>query len=243
MRKKSIQAIAIAIGVMGCASSAETEVTPIPSIVTSGGDWAFNSPDAYDESTAAVTEVATVDDALTGYDEAELAVLPAAPWADAPIEMDAAPEALMSAWNDAENRTSCAPVIPRGIEGSPSRATNLDGGWALEFDQAGAPGLRADGRTCARCGRASFGVAGTAMSADELADADTDAMPAPVYNDGSTADVVAEDGVAAATLTIGGQDCVYQVWSFLGEDHLRSLVEDLRIVAVDTDSTDAVASF
>ena len=64
-------------------------------------------------------------------------------------------------------------------------------------------------------------------------DEDTDAAPAPTYADGSFTEIVSEDGVASATISVGGQGCVYQVWSFLGEDHLRGLIEGLRIVAVE----------
>ena len=101
------------------------------------------------------------------------------------------------------------------------------------FDQAGAPGVSESGDTCRRCGRSAFGVAGTSMPVDSLNDEDTDAAPAPTYADGSFTEIVSEDGVASATISVGGQGCVYQVWSFLGEDHLRGLIEGLRIVAVE----------
>lgn len=230
--KRCIQAIVIAIGVTGCAQSGETVSAIEPS--TAGAEMTVQTDVA-----SAVAENAVI---APSYDAETLAALPAAPWADAQLAVDAAPAALLTAWNDAENREWCAPVIPRGVTAAPARATTVAGGWALEFDERGARGMRADGRACARCGRASYGVAGTAMSTDELADVDTDAMPAPSFDDGSTAQLTAEDGVAAATITIQGQGCVYQVWSFLGEDHLRSLVDDLRFVSVSVPSTDAVAA-
>lgn len=233
MRKKSIQAIAIAIGVAGCAQSAEPVSAFEPA--TAGAEMTMQ--------TEVSSVVAAESAAMTpSYDAEALAALPAAPWADGELAIDAAPAALLTAWNDAENREWCAPVVPRGVTAAPARATTVAGGWALEFDERGARGMRADGRACARCGRASYGVAGTAMSTDELADVDTDAMPAPSFDDGSTAQLTAEDGVAAATITIQGQGCVYQVWSFLGEDHLRTLVDDLRFVSVSVPTTDAVAA-
>ena len=44
-----------------------------------------------------------------------------------------------------------------------------------------------------------------------------------------------EDGTAGhvATLKIQGQECVYQVWSFAGDEHLEELVRGLRFVTAD----------
>ena len=147
----------------------------------------------------------------------------------------------MNAWTAADNRGWCAPLVPSGAEGA--RASALDGGWALEFDQRGAPGIGADGDTCRRCGRSAFGIAGTSMPVDSLNDFETDAAPEPTYADGSATMVTTEGGVASATISVGGQGCVYQVWSFLGEDHLRGLIEGLRVVAVEPqDDGNAFAS-
>lgn len=205
------------------------EVAPNP-YVTSGAMAVAETPPL---AAADVVE-------LQAYENDELAVLPEAPWSGALVPADNLPEAVATALEGAENRSWCAPMVPASA-GEPARAATLAGGWSLEFDQRGAPGVRANGSSCARCGRASFGVAGTSMGTDEAVDFDADA-PVAMFNDGSTQDVVAEEGVASATLTVGGQGCVYQVWSFLGEDHLSSLLEELRFVELETPAGSAVAS-
>lgn len=170
---------------------------------------------------------------------AELASLPTAPWAEEPIAPAGVAAMVVRAWQDAENKTECAPVAPRALgagDGARARRTSLDGGWAVEFDRAGAPGLRRDGRPCESCGRGAFGIAGTAMTPDETVDVDTLRAPEPMFNDGSRADLTmasASSDASAATITISGQNCVYQVWSFLGQEHLQQLVDELRFVDVE----------
>ena len=178
------------------------------------------------------------EDALVGYD---LTGLPPAPWSSAPLSVDTVPAPVLAAWASAPNRATCAPMAPERLgagEGAEARVSEglVEGGWAVEFDRRGAPGLSADGESCRRCGRGVFGIAGTRMSPDELVDeGDVGDVPTPTFADGSHVEVEAPaegESVAAATLTVRGQGCVYQVWSFLGEDHVRELVDGLRLVEV-----------
>lgn len=228
MLKNCILSVALVTSVACGTTASHSEVAPNPYVTS--GNMAVAGPPA----SAEVAE-------LRAYGEDDvLAVLPEAPWAGALVPADNLSQEVASALETAENRSWCAPMVPASA-GEPARAATLAGGWSLEFDQRGAPGIRANGNSCARCGRASFGVAGTSMGTDEAVDFEADA-PVAVFNDGSTQDIVAEDGVASATLTVGGQGCVYQVWSFLGEDHLNSLLEELRFVELETPAGDAVAS-
>jgi hypothetical protein len=176
--------------------------------------------------------------------QATLGDLPPAPWSGKALSPDAAPKPVVRAWRKAENRDRCAPVAPRHLgsgKGATPRVSELHGGWSVEFDKPGAAGIKADGTPCADCGRAAFGIAGTAMSPDQL----TEGSANPTFRDGSFADIQSapkEQGATAATLAIAGQDCVYQVWSFLGQKHVDQMVEDLRFVAVRTrDGGDRVA--
>jgi hypothetical protein len=229
MLKKCFWSVALVTSV-ACGTQTATEVAPNP-YLTSGDIAAAEAPQF------AAVEVAE----LRPYGESDgLAVLPEAPWSGALVPASSLPETVATALESAENRSWCAPMVPASA-GEPARAATLAGGWSLEFDQRGAPGVRANGNSCIRCGRAAFGVAGTSMGTDEAVDFDEEA-PIAMFNDGSTQDVVAEDGVASATLTVGGQGCVYQVWSFLGEDHLNSLLEELRFVELETATDSAVAS-
>lgn len=188
---------------------------------------------------ARASEVSPAQVELAG---AELSVaidpstLPAAPWADAPLATRQVPRPLMTAWERADNRDWCAPLAPRSFgagTGARARTSALEGGWAVEFDHRGMPGVGRDGATCESCGRGVFGIAGTGMTPEELVDVDSDAaLPAASFRDGSHAEVEVSEGeqVAAATITVSGQGCVYQVWSFLGQAHVEELVRELRRV-------------
>lgn len=166
--------------------------------------------------------------------EIDLSALPAAPWEDTPIGARGVPAPLLRAWDRAENREWCAPIAPRSLgaaaEGARARAGVLEGGWAVEFDRRGMPGIARDGTACGDCGRGVFGVAGTSMTPEGLA-GEADA-PTPTFRDGSHAEyeVSEAENVAAATITVSGEGCVYQVWSFLGREHVEELVRELRRV-------------
>ncbi len=169
----------------------------------------------------------------------DLSGLPAAPWSVEPMATDAVPGALLSAWAAADNRGVCAPIALASMgaaDGARARVSGMvEGGWAIEFDRSGLPGLQASGDTCARCGRGVFGIAGTSMSPDALVGEGALEIPEPSFADGSHLEVEAPaDGerVAAAMITLRGQGCVYQVWSFLGESHVRELVDGLRRVEI-----------
>lgn len=180
---------------------------------------------------------------------ADLTALPSAPWADAPLTSDLVPAPILSAWERADNRAQCAPIAPRALgaaEGARARVAELEGGWAVEFDRRGMPGIGRDGETCARCGRGVFGIAGTNLTPEDLVGEDSAAdEPAPTFADGSHLELETPsegESVAAATLTVRGQGCVYQVWSFLGEEHVRELVSSLRLVEVQPAHAQVVAS-
>jgi hypothetical protein len=158
----------------------------------------------------------------------------AAPWSGERLPARAAPRPLLSAWQRADNRAWCAPLAPSTLggvgAGARPRQSAFAGGWAVEFDKQGAPGVTGRGEACATCGRGSFGIAGTSLTADG-ADELIGAGARPFTDGGRIAiQDPGEEPVAVATLVVGGQDCVYQVWSFLGREHLDELVAGLRLV-------------
>ncbi len=164
---------------------------------------------------------------------------PPAPWQAEPLRGERVPGTWLSAWREAENAEACLPLALEGgvPEGARVRRGAVDGGWAVEFDVPGAPGVRRNGRTCRRCGRAAVGVAGTVMPPEALEEmGDVERLA-----DGSRLHLEVEGGVASASLVVPGQDCVYQLWSFLGEAHLRALLGRLRFVAVADGGTEAFA--
>lgn len=209
------------------------------------GGAATTTPAARSTAAPATTAAAletTTDDGPMVHDavaSAPLDGLPIAPWSAAPLGRADVPGALLSAWADADNRASCAPIAPASMgaaHDADARVSSIvEGGWAVEFDRRGMPGMREDGASCARCGRGVFGVAGTSMSPDEVDGEGEIGRAIDSFADGSRVAIDAPadgESVAAATITLRDQGCVYQVWSFLGEDHLLELVGGLRRVDV-----------
>lgn len=147
---------------------------------------------------------------------------PAAPWSAPSIAASAAPEPLLTEWRAAENSATCAPIAPASLgehaSATPRRA-NFSGGWAVAWDL---PELRS-----------AFGVAGTGVRAIEPS---YDEWPhRRAWADGSTAGYGPEGGTGPrqlAYLRITGQECLYNVWSHLGREHLEALLGQLRFVQV-----------
>lgn len=228
---RKIFTAALATALLGCGGAA----TRATSSALDAHELAAATVSPSGATTAEPALVASAPDDAPATPAVDLASLPAAPWEDAPIGAREAPGPLLRAWDRAENREWCAPIAPRslgsGAEGARARAGELEGGWAVEFDRRGMPGLARDGSVCTSCGRSVFGIAGTSMTPEELAGEEADA-PAPSFRDGSHAALEVSEGesVAAATITVTGQGCVYQVWSFLGREHVEELVRELRRV-------------
>lgn len=223
-----IRNLLIAAALCGVACSGSTEPTMESTSGEESAALAMPSP-------GRVELLEAPESSLPEFSRNELAELPAAPWASAPRVADEVP-AIVMAWATAENRNWCAPLAPPALQGVSARASELDGGWVVEFDQAGQPGVGTDGEACSDCGRGVFGIAGTSMGVDEMIES-----PRPSYADGSATEMSPEDGsVVSATIAVPGQGCVYQVWSFLGADHLEQMMSSLRFVET-TERTTQVA--
>ena len=161
---------------------------------------------------------------------------PVAPWnTHAPLARSAAPGVLLTEWERAENRTTCAPLAladtgARVANATPRRA-NFSGGWAVAWDAPGLPGRDPSGNACATCGRGAFGIAGTG----------SEATGGDSWNPGDGREYAGENRATygpeggsgpswLANVTVDDQRCLYQVWSFLGRDHLEHLLANLRRV-------------
>ncbi len=234
MRKSMWWAVvgsAAALCFLGCAAPSVRSVHPATPTPAAGGEHTVARADRSTPPLAAAPETPAGQHGTAP----TLVALPSAPWSAAPVAPHGGAASVVRAWRHADNRAQCAPLAPSslGVDGAHARASSLDGGWAVEFDRPGLPGVRQDGHACTSCGRGAFGIAGTAMTPDEATDPSASAAPSPTFRDGSRADVVPADAptdAAAATITVAGQNCVYQVWSFLGADHVRKLVHALRFV-------------
>ena len=162
-----------------------------------------------------------------------------APWSAAPLPQSAVPQHLFEDWNGSANRTWCSALYPAdpALLGSTalSRSADFGGGWAVAWDLPDGPGRSATNGYCPDCGRSAFGVAGVAATGrvDDLS-----IWPNQIaWDDGSRAgyglEGLAAPGSGAPELSyvvVDGQGCLYNVWSFLGEEHLRSLLDSLRFV-------------
>jgi len=220
-------AVSSLLALAGCATAASSTnraPTLASTAITEGA--AITMPSTTPE-TAQTAPIAT--------EAIDVASLPSAPWSAPPMTANEAPRQILSAWENADNRESCAPIATRSLgraTGARARTSPLSGGWLVEFDRPGLPGIDRQGRECDTCGRSVFGIAGTAVAPDSL-DPESDALT-PTYSDGSHAEVEVTDAdgesVASVTFTVNGQSCVYEVWSLLGPDHLAELVSGLRFV-------------
>jgi len=143
-----------------------------------------------------------------------------APWSAEPLAAASVPRAYLMAWEQAENRATCALVgfvESDATAGATARPASFGGGWGVAYDRAGQ--------------RSAFGVAGTGVSAVEPA---YDEWPMQRrWLDGSSAGYGPEGGTGPnqlAYLEIRGQRCLYNVWSRLGVEHLERLMDSLRFI-------------
>lgn len=162
--------------------------------------------------------------------------LPAAPWSVPPLPGDAAPSVLGEEWNQATNKRFCGALYPANANDLATDAVvraadSGAGGWAIAWDRPQGPGRDGEGRYCEDCGRGAFGITGTdapRMSPATFADRIE-------WSDGSVAGFgpaePTEPGVPhQASITVTGQGCTYEAWSYLGRDHLLALIGQLRFV-------------
>ena len=146
-----------------------------------------------------------------------------APWRQDSLSAAEVPGVYLEAWRQAENRAACALIAPDSLGrggGAEARRAQFGGGWGVAYDL---PQLRS-----------AFGVAGTGVS---YTDDTYDEWPnSRTWAGGSYAGYGPEGGSGSenqlAYVRIEGQDCLYNVWSRLGIDHLEMLLEHLRFVAV-----------
>lgn len=189
-------------------------------------------------TTTTTTTTTTIPSAITAN---------AAPWSAQPLAENALPAVAADTWATAENAQSCALLFPADpgalANGAVLHDRYFGGGWGLAWDLPSGPGRwEPGGDYCADCGREAFGVAGTGGDAHGAEDAiwpsrlewTADSANGPLYShagygyEGLTSDSAGEPMLAY--LFIDGQGCMYNVWSFLGEEHLLALIEQLRFV-------------
>jgi hypothetical protein len=156
----------------------------------------------------------------TGSPSEPRVLLPPPPWSAPALRWNEVPAAYQAEWQKAANRRSCAAIAPRSLgegTGARPRAATFSGGWAVAYDT---PAIRS-----------AFGVAGTGSKASDPAYSDWPFVRR--WADGSSAEYGPEGGSGdnqLAYLRIVGQDCLYNVWSRLGREHLELLLDQLRFI-------------
>ena len=142
-------------------------------------------------------------------------------------------QVAMEEWNQAGNQSRARLVMPADLALSPiaiPRRSSVPGGWGVEWDDNGRPGVLPNGTFCETCGRAVAGVAALGTNADKAA-----VLRAPMnvqWNDGSAAGYSASrtDNRFVASLFVTGQGHAYQVWSYVSQRHLEHVISQLRFV-------------
>lgn len=163
-------------------------------------------------ATPARVEVVRMDDAH----------LPQAPWVKRVALTQVSPLYLKQ-WRQAENRDGCAIVaLPDNSQAqraaARARAATFHGGWAVAYDLPNQ--------------RSAYGIAGAGVLVGD--GSEVYRWPKQkTWAGGSRAGYGLEGGVGPQYLAyvwVAGQDCLYNVWSGLGEAHLLQLLDGLRQV-------------
>jgi hypothetical protein len=191
-------------------------------------------------TTATPAPASTPTTGTTTVVEPVVTALGPAPWVGAPLPTEAVPNLVVARWTAATNRAWCSMLFPEAPVGlapdATLRSADFGGGWGLAWDLPDGPGRSPSGEYCADCGRGAFGVAGVGLAAagvdlgiwDERLTWD-DGSEAGYGPEGTAADAL-PGAPHLASVVVSGQGCLYNVWSFLGEGHLRSLIDQLRFV-------------
>lgn len=143
-------------------------------------------------------------------------------WGNPALAASQVPSVYVEEWRTADNRESCALIAPAslgaGTDATP-RAATFAGGWGVAYDQADQG--------------SAFGVAGSgSTTSEEIFSGWSNRRD---WADGSFAEYGPEGGEGPnqlAYLRVNGQDCLYNVWSRLGQEHLELLLDQLRRVTV-----------
>jgi len=192
---------------------------------------------APESATSSTTSSSTTTIATTTTSTTTTTTLPdsSPPWDNEPLTD--VPQVLVDQWGAAENKDICSALYPVGpIDPEATiRGASFTGGWGIAWDLPNGPGRQPWGDYCTDCGRGAFGIAGTGLRT--LGDEPSVFPNLLSWDDGSIAGYSTEQLVAPETgapllmfLLVNEEGCVYNVWSFLGQDHLLQLTKQLRKV-------------
>ena len=129
--KLACAAVAILVCLSGCGAQATTRATSTTAMnetaipeTTTGSTYTESAPTEIAAAPTPAAEAVAVD----------LTSLPPPPWSAPPMAAGDAPRQILTAWQNAENRDSCAPLATRSLgraTGARARTSELDGGWLV----------------------------------------------------------------------------------------------------------------
>lgn len=177
-----------------------------------------------------------------------------APWRQPPLSGEEIPELLYQQWENAV-AVHDVPLVAfadlgEGANQAQIRTANL-GSWGVAWDNPSGPGHDGFNQPCLDCGRGVIGLG----AYHEVRDTFSVDPYRIEWDDGSYAEygrrladnrlpwdrIVFNDPVTGkptqdaieATVVISGIDAEFTLWSHLGEEHLLSLLNNLRLVDLD----------
>ena len=174
------------------------------------------------DSVAPASSVINIGEAASeeALPEAEMPMPPPSPFAKT-VSGDKISPLYRQEWQKAANRDTCAIIaLPDNAvsqhAGVTARRAEFAGGWGVVYDL---PDLRS-----------AYGVAGTGVVAGDAENGYQ--WPNQLqWDDGSSAGFGLEGGQGPnylASLQVAGQQCLYNVWSGISEEHLEQMLNDLR---------------
>ena len=153
-----------------------------------------------------------------------------APWASAPLELSALPEVYRLEWAEAGQPDTCPFLAFAGLgpeaEAASIRRAEHDREMLVVWDNPDGPGHDRRGDPCPDCGRGVVGL-GTWQGYGDVVGPATIA-----WDDGSFANIATLPSVygVSARIQPAGADCMYQLWSHIGVEHVEYLIGRLRQV-------------
>jgi hypothetical protein len=155
------------------------------------------------------------------------------PWSAAPLELSDLPDAYRLEWAEAGEPSACPFLAFADLGPEAEQATIRRAEHAREmlvvWDNPDGPGHDRRGEPCPDCGRGVVGL-GTWQGAGNAVGPATIA-----WDDGSFANITTTIpwvlyGVTAR-IQPAGADCMYQIWSHIGVEHVEYLISQLRRVS------------
>ena len=148
--------------------------------------------------------------------------LPPSPFTKTVVTNKISP-AYLDEWQKAANRHTCAIIaLPNDAvsqhKGAKAHRVDAAGGWAVAYDL---PDLDS-----------AYGIPGMGMKADAASQWHNKLT----WDDSSTAGFGLVNGDSPnyqANVHVAGQECDYNVWSAISEEHLEQMLNDLRKLDVD----------